>query len=244
MNRLLFVVPVLTVLAIVFFSKYTEVTVSGRDDSIETSFSAAVRGGAYICGVFGDWEYRFPKAIVGPVAEYVGDNPWGGAFPDNQRGCADKLRDLIFRICMPEYRLIDFDITTEKSCFLKGSISISSNDIYLEEIVAARRAYRLMPDALDVYDEALALHYYDIRVVETERIFWKSRGAGSAYVFGRCSIDALFPQCRFETYSSKLGASIGVGFAMKHLGKWQSYFSSLESELERYQYKRIKDRRI
>lgn len=188
----------------------------------------------YFCGTFGQWVYRFPRSVSGSLVEYFGDEPWDPTVPKVERGCEDKFRGFLFRACVPAFRLVDFYHKPEDGCFLIAGISDAPGDQQLERVVTVRRAYRLNPEADDKYDEALGLYYYDADMINVNRIFWAPRSGARGYVSGRCSIDAPFPQCDFETYSQMLEASIEVGFAMEHIKDWEFFLRGVEDSLKHY----------
>ncbi|MBF7144482.1 MULTISPECIES: hypothetical protein [Pseudomonas] len=110
MKKGLFVLLVVTVMVAIRLTYHPELLVFlTHEEKSEHHIAEARIAPGYICGTIGDWVYRFPKEIFGPIAQYVGDDPWGGDFPNPNRGCADQLTGRIFRMCIPGYELVNFD---------------------------------------------------------------------------------------------------------------------------------------
>ncbi|AIR89369.1 hypothetical protein [Pseudomonas cremoricolorata] len=192
----------------------------------------------YLCGVFGEWVYKFPKSIFGSWAQYVGDDPWSGKFLNAERGCFDQFTGLLAKMCAPNYLLANYFDADNSSCPVTLRLAAIVDLKYLDNMMSAKRINQLA-DVRDGYDEKLGLYYFDSKFVKVERVFWRPASKQYPVVLGSCSVETTVSVCEFITYSETLGVSIEVNFVVDYIGDWKLYLSSAEKHLAVYKYKKL-----
>lgn len=242
MNKAIFFSLIIMTITGIRLTYDREPVSSNKLSAITQHNSRAVSGNIesdYICGIFGDWVYRFPKALTGALIEYVGDNAWVGDIGRNKRGCADQFEGLIFLACLPRFTLHHFNYKGNEACIVRVTIFRSSGDRFIKRQVCLNRNSSLYPDRSDGYDSALGLYYFDIKTIFVNRLFWRPAAVGKPAIFASCSIDAAYPQCRFQMFSQALEAAISVGFEMTHISRWEEFLHAAEDQLENYKTRRV-----
>jgi hypothetical protein len=242
MNKAIFFSLIIMTITGIRLTYDREPVSSNKLSAITQHNSRAVSGNIesdYICGIFGDWVYRFPKALTGALIEYVGDNAWVGDIGRNKRGCADQFEGLIFLACLPRFTLHHFNYKGNEACIVRVRIFRSSGDRFIRWQVSSSRNSSLYPNRSDTYDATLGLYYFDTKRISVDRLFWRPANAGQPAIFGSCSIDAAYPQCRFQMFSNVLGAAISVGFEMTHIGRWEAFVHGAEDQLGKFKIRQV-----
>ncbi len=199
----------------------------------------SVEGATYNCGRFGNRVYRFPKALTEPFIQYIGDQPWSPEVPKVKRSCKDEFRGTGFLACLPDFRFQSALSEWEENCRIFVSLSNTSGDKYLEEIVKDKRLYRLESKNSDFYDGDLELYRFDVDVGAVQRIFWRARSENKPYVYGKCTLSVTYPQCDFKKFSAASGAAISVSFPMHDIRHWEEWLNAVESKLLIFQVVRL-----